>query len=35
VQNVQSNKTIVATVVGHNRVAIGPSQIALSTPPQQ
>lgn len=34
VQNIQSHKTIVATVIGLNRVAVGPSQIALSTSAQ-
>jgi flagella basal body P-ring formation protein FlgA len=30
VQNIQSSKTVVAMVVGHNSVAIGPSQLALA-----
>ena len=32
VQNIQSHKTVVAMVVGHNLVAVGASQVALGVP---
>jgi hypothetical protein len=34
VQNIQSHKTVVAMVVGHNLVAVGASQVALGMPAQ-